>query len=95
MRSSKKELRRAAAEARAAAAHLKRAVEAAEKRLAKLAAEKTRLEAKLADSAVYAGPTAELMRLQIKHGEVKAALAEAEEAWLAAQAAFEEASALP
>ena len=95
MRSSKKELRRAAAEARAAAAHLKRAVEAAEKRLAKLAAEKTRLEAKLADPAVYAGPTAELMRLQIKHGEMKAALAEAEEAWLAAQAAFEEASALP
>jgi ATP-binding cassette subfamily F protein 3 len=92
-RPTKKEARRAAAEARAAVAHLRKAADAAEQRVAKLAAEKIRLEATLADPAVYAGPTAQLMELQIKHGKLKDALARAEEAWLEAERAIEAASA--
>jgi ATP-binding cassette subfamily F protein 3 len=88
-RLSKKDARRAAAEARAAVAHLKRAAEAAEKRVERLAAERAKLEAKLADPEVYQGPTARLMELQVKLGETKRALAAAEEAWLEAQSTLE------
>ena len=45
--------------------------------------------ARLADPAVYSGPTAELMQIQLKFGEIKKAIAEAEENWLATQAALE------
>ena len=85
----RKERRRAAAQARAEVAHLRRAAGQAESRIEKLTKEKTALEAKLADPDIYQGSTAKLMALQVKFGEVKRALAEAEEAWLQAQAAAE------
>ncbi len=94
-RARKREQRRAAASSRAAVAHLKRAAASAERRVAELTREKEQLEAKLADPAVYAGPTATLLALQLRHGEIKAALAAAEEAWLAAQGGIEEAGATP
>ncbi|MGF1612257.1 MAG: ABC-F family ATP-binding cassette domain-containing protein [Kiloniellales bacterium] len=86
---SKKDKRRAAAEARAAVAHLRKAARDAEARIEKLNKEKQALEARLADPEVYNGPTAKLLALQIRHGELKQAIAKAEERWLEAQAALE------
>jgi ATP-binding cassette subfamily F protein 3 len=85
----RKEQRRAAAEARAASAHLKRAASEAEKRLERLSAKRAALEARLADPVVYQGPTRALMELQLEFGELKKQIARAEEAWLDAQAALE------
>jgi ATP-binding cassette subfamily F protein 3 len=88
-RVSRKDVRRANAEARAAVAHLRKALQEAEHRVEKLSNDKAKLEARLADPEVYNGPTAKLMQLQIEHGELKAAIAKAEDAWMAAQAALE------
>ncbi len=85
----RKQARRSAAEARAALAHLKKAVDAAARRMEKLSAETAKLQAKLAEPEIYAGPTAKLMELQLRLGATKKALAEAEETWLAAQAVWE------
>ncbi len=89
---SKKEQRRQAAEARAAVADLRRNVRETEARMEKLAGRKMALEAKLADPEVYNGPTAKLMDLQVKFGELKRELEAVEEEWLEAQAALESAS---
>jgi ATP-binding cassette subfamily F protein 3 len=88
----RKEQRRLAAEARAAAQHLRKAAVEAEKKLEKLQAERVKLEARLADPEVYNGPTRDLMALQVKLGEVKKRIAAAEETWLESQAAVEAAS---
>jgi ATP-binding cassette subfamily F protein 3 len=88
---SRKDKRRAAAEARAATAQLRRAAKQAEARLHELARQKTALEAKLAGPPVSQGPGAELVALQVELGEVRRAIAQAEETWLEAQAALEEA----
>jgi ATP-binding cassette subfamily F protein 3 len=88
---SKKDKRRAAAEARAAVADLRRNIRTAESRMEKLGARKAALEAKLADPEIYNGSTTKLMDLQMEHGTLKQAIAEAEEAWLEAQAALEDA----
>src|SRR3546814_4925060 len=88
--SDRKEQRRLAAEARAAAQHLRSAVKDAEKRLEKLQGEQAVLEAKLADPKVYDGPTRDLMALQVKLGDIKRKVAAAEEAWLEAQASIEQ-----
>jgi ATP-binding cassette subfamily F protein 3 len=85
----RKEQRRAAAEQRAAVAHLKKAAAEAEKRLEKLQQQRTTLEARLADPEVYNGPTSKLMELQLRYGDLKRAIATAEEAWLEAQTALE------
>jgi ATP-binding cassette subfamily F protein 3 len=86
---NRKVKRRAAAQARAEAAGLRRAAKDAEGKLQKLSRKKAALEAKLADPAVYEGPTADLQALQIAFGEVKQAIAEAETDWLRAQEALE------
>ncbi|HET6221435.1 MAG TPA: ATP-binding cassette domain-containing protein, partial [Dongiaceae bacterium] len=86
---SRKEQRRAAAEARAAVAHLRKAALEAEKRLEKLQAKKAALEARLADPAVYNGPTAKLLELQVTYGDLKREIAAAEETWLATQEKLE------
>ncbi|MEM7171252.1 MAG: ABC-F family ATP-binding cassette domain-containing protein [Pseudomonadota bacterium] len=88
---SKKDKRRAAAAARAATADLAKAVKDAERRIEKLTAQRQTLEQKLADPEVYNGPTAKLMDLQVRHGELKAAIETAEAEWLNAQAALEDA----
>jgi ATP-binding cassette subfamily F protein 3 len=85
----RKEQRRATAEQRAAIAHLKRAAAEAEKRLEKLQQKKAALETRLADPEVYNGPTAKLMELQLRYGDLKREIATAEDAWLEAQAALE------
>ncbi|HYB10657.1 MAG TPA: ABC-F family ATP-binding cassette domain-containing protein [Alphaproteobacteria bacterium] len=89
---SKRELRRANADARAAVAHLKKAAQAAEARIERLTAELARLELLLADPEIYLGPTARVMELQIRLGDIKKALASAEEAWLSAQEALDTAN---
>ncbi len=85
----RKEQRRAAAEQRAAVAHLRKAAAEAEKRLDKLQQKKTALEARLADPEVYNGPTAKLMELQLRYGDLKREITSAEEAWLTAQEKLE------
>jgi ATP-binding cassette, subfamily F, member 3 len=85
----RKEQRRAAAEQRAAVAHLKKAAVEAEKRLEKLQQQRAALEARLADPEVYNGPTAKLLELQLRYGDLKRAIATAEEAWLETQTALE------
>jgi ATP-binding cassette subfamily F protein 3 len=88
---SKKEKRRAAAEARAAVADLRKAAKQAEAQVERLNRQRADLEAKLADPQVYNGPTAKLQELQIRFGQVKQAIAEAENRWLELQTALEEA----
>ncbi|HUL09443.1 MAG TPA: ABC-F family ATP-binding cassette domain-containing protein [Candidatus Acidoferrum sp.] len=85
----RKEQRRAAAEQRAANAHLKKAAIEAEKRLEKLQQKRVALETRLADPDVYNGPTAKLMELQLRYGDLKREIASAEDAWLEAQSALE------
>jgi ATP-binding cassette, subfamily F, member 3 len=84
----RKEQRRAAAEQRAASAHLKRAAVDAEKRLEKLQQKRAALEARLADPEIYNGPTAKLMELQVRYGDLKREIETAEDAWLEAQDAL-------
>ena len=92
---SRRDKRRLDAEARAAVAHLRKAAKQAEVRVEALAKKKAELEARLADPEVYGGPTAKLQALQVRFGELKQSIAEAEQAWLAAQAALEDGAARP
>jgi ATP-binding cassette subfamily F protein 3 len=88
---SRKDRRRAAAEARAAVADLRKAAKRAEAEVEKLNKRKAALEKRLADPAVYEGPTAALQALQIEFGRIKQAIEEAEDRWLELQTALEEA----
>jgi len=88
-RLSRKDKRRANAEARAQLAEQRRAARQAEARVEKLTKDKAALEARLADPEVYNGSTAKLQALHIKLGDIKRAIAEAEAAWLDAQDAVE------
>ena len=81
--------RRQAAVQRNALADLKKAARQAEARLEKLQAALDLLEQELADPALYDGPADRLIRLQTKHAEVAAAIAETEERWLEAQGSLE------
>ena len=89
----KKTERKAAATARAAVAPLRRKVEAVEKVIARLTAEKQALEAQLADPEAYKRGAADLASLQIALAAKTSKLSAAEEEWLAAQSAIEEAMA--
>ena len=90
---SRKDQRRAAAEARAALAPLKKKATDAESQVNKLTEEKRRIEAKLADPALYSGPSDKLQKLQIDLGVVDKKLSVAEEAWLEHLEAYESAAA--
>jgi ATP-binding cassette subfamily F protein 3 len=79
---SARERRAAAAGRRQALAPLRNAARAAEKEVATLDAERARLEAQLADPALYAD-AARAAALARRRGEVASALASAEERWLA------------
>ncbi len=87
---SRKDQRRTAANARAAVADQRRAVKRSEQEIASLNGQRLALERKLADPDSYNGPTAKLMALQLELGNLKQAIAAAEEAWLEAQSALEE-----
>ncbi|WP_454017636.1 ABC-F family ATP-binding cassette domain-containing protein [Azospirillum sp. Marseille-Q6669] len=90
---SRKDQRRAAAEARATLAPLKKKATDAESQVNKLTEEKRKIEAKLADPALYSGPSDKLQKLQIDLGVVDKKLSAAEEAWLEHLEAYESAAA--
>jgi ATP-binding cassette subfamily F protein 3 len=68
---------------------LKRALEEAEKTIAKLSKERTEVEAKLADPAIWSGPPAAAAELQKAKLRLERELAHAEHEWLTAQEALE------
>ncbi len=92
-KSSRADQRRDAAERRAQLAPLRKTVQTAEKRMETLAAEIARLDVTLADPDLYTRDSAKAQRLVLERGQKAKALAEAEEAWLAATEAFEAAEA--
>ena len=69
-----------------------KAVAAAEKIVDRLSKEKTSLEARLADPKLYEGPAADVTKLQRDLGHVAHALAQAEDEWLTAHEAYEDAA---
>ena len=87
--------RRQAAAQRAAKSDLKKAAQQAEARLEKLQRALDLLEQELADPALYDGSAHRVTKLQTKHAEVKAAIAETEDRWLEAQSGLEAAGDLP
>jgi ATP-binding cassette subfamily F protein 3 len=82
--------RRVAAQRRQQLAPLKKVMQDAENRVEKLTAELARLDAALADPALYADPP-RAQKATLERRQAAKKLAEAEEAWLSATAAFEEA----
>jgi len=83
--------RRAAADRRAGLAPLKKAMQAAEQILERLSAELARLDETLADPAFYQD-AARAQKLSIERGQLSKRLGEAEEAWLTATEAYEQAA---
>jgi len=86
----RKEQRRAAAHERAQNSQLKKQAQQTERRLADLNKKKAAMETLLADPEIYNGPTAKLLELQLRYGDIKKEIAAAEDAWLHAQAALEQ-----
>lgn len=80
--SNRKEARRERAQQRNATADLRKSLKDHERKIEKLTAEVVTIEKKLAEPEVYEGPTAKLMELQLRHGEIKTQLAETEDAWI-------------
>ena len=81
--------RRGAAERRKELAPLRKAVQTAEKRMETLNADIAKLDAALADPALYVKDAARAKQLSMERGQQAKALAAAEETWLAATEAFE------
>ncbi len=90
---SRAEDRRARAEARSALAPLKRRIASAEAAMARLAEDRARIEALLADPRLYGTPgrAAEIAAHTQRLAAIARELAAAEEAWLNASAALEQA----
>jgi ATP-binding cassette subfamily F protein 3 len=91
-RSSRADLRRAAAERRAGLAPLKKAMQAAERTVERWCHDLARIDAALASPDLYADG-GQAQRLAIERGQAAKRLAEAEETWLAATGAYERAEA--
>jgi ATP-binding cassette, subfamily F, member 3 len=90
---TRKDDRRERAEARAALAPIRKQAQDAEKRIAALSAERTKIEAKLADPAIYApGRAGEVTAHNTRLAAIAKESAAAEEAWLLAEEALEAAS---
>ena len=85
--------RRQAAERRAELAPLKKAMLTAEQRVEKLSKEIAALDVLLADPEIYATDPARAQNAAQQRGQVSKQLADAEESWLAATDAYEQASA--
>ena len=92
-KNSRTDQRRAAAEKRAELAPLKKAMLVAEKRIEKVSKEIAVLDALLADPALYANDPVRAQNAAQQRGQFSKQLAEAEESWLAATEAYEDASA--
>jgi ATP-binding cassette subfamily F protein 3 len=87
---TRREERRDRAEARAAAAPLRRQAREAEARIAKLVAERTAIEARLADPRFYSDGNAHaITSAQTRLAVIAREIAAAEAAWLAAEEALE------
>ncbi|MGE5266956.1 MAG: ABC-F family ATP-binding cassette domain-containing protein [Deltaproteobacteria bacterium] len=82
--------RRASAQKRQQLAPLKKAMQDAEKRVEKLSSDLARCDAALGDPALYGDPQ-RAQKMTIERGLIAKALIEAEETWLVATAAFEDA----
>lgn len=89
---NRKDERRAAAEARAQTAPLRKKIQDAEKKLEKLGAEKAAVQARLADPKLYSGPGEAVARLQKDLAELDRAIAETESLWLELQEQLEAAT---
>ncbi|MGE0023416.1 MAG: ABC-F family ATP-binding cassette domain-containing protein [Hyphomicrobium sp.] len=89
-RASRADQRKAAADRRAELAPLKKAMQTAEKAIENLASDLAKLDALLASPDLYAD-AAKAGRISLERGQTAKRLAEAEEAWLAATAAYEDA----
>ncbi len=85
--------RRAAAERRAELAPLKKAMEAAERQVAKISADMAKLDAVLADSDIYTREPGRAQKAALDRGQLAKQLEVAEEAWLEAGEAYERATA--
>ena len=92
-RSARADQRRAAADRRASLAPLKKAMQAAEKKVETFNAEIARLDQKLADPQLYAKDPAAAQSAAIERGQLAKRLSEAEETWLIASEAYEAAHA--
>jgi ATP-binding cassette subfamily F protein 3 len=90
-RVSRLEQRRGAAERRKELAPLKKAMQEAEKLVEQLAAELSQIDADLADTDLYVHQPERAQKLSLERGRKGKLLAEAEERWLAATEAFENA----
>jgi ATP-binding cassette subfamily F protein 3 len=91
---SRRDDRRERADARAAVAPLRKRAKDAEARVAKLATERAKIEAKLADPALYApGKTAEVTAAQMRLAAIARETEAAEAEWLEAAEALEMVSA--
>lgn len=84
--------RRAAAERRAELAPLKKSMQAAEKFVEKLSADLARIDAALADDDLYARDPAKAKQLSMERGMLAKKLGEAEDNWLMATDAYEQAA---
>ncbi len=93
-KASRTDQRRAAAEKRAELAPLKKAMVAAEKLVDKLTKEIAALDALLADPALYTRDPARAQSTAQQRGQLSKHLGEAEEAWLLATEAYEDAAAV-
>jgi ATP-binding cassette subfamily F protein 3 len=89
-RASRADQRKAAADRRAELAPLKKAMQAAEKSVERLTAELAKLDEALASPDLYAD-AAKASRISLERGQTAKRLAEAEEAWLMATSAYEDA----
>ena len=89
---SKKDQRKAAADHRSQKAPLKKAVDSAEKMLARLTDQLNGVLARLADPAIYSGPGTAVADLQKEKARLEREVANAERRWLSAQEALEAAA---
>jgi ATP-binding cassette subfamily F protein 3 len=89
---SKKDQRKAAADNRSNKAPLKKAVDSAEKMLARLTEQLNGVLAKLGDPAIYAGPGNVVTDLQKEKARLEREVENAEKRWLTAQEALEAAT---
>ena len=92
-KATRADARRIAAERRADLAPLRKVAQAAEKDVTRLTVELARLDADLADPALYADAI-KSQKVSIERGRVAKRLADAEDAWLIATEAYEHAEAL-
>ncbi|NOT71826.1 MAG: ABC-F family ATP-binding cassette domain-containing protein [Hyphomicrobium sp.] len=90
---SRTDQRRAAADRRAELAPLKKAMQAAEKSVEKLNAEIAKIDGVLADTAIYTSDPGRAQKAALERGQIAKRLSDAEDAWLAASEAYEDATA--